>query len=120
MFITGSAPSERADACVAHRIHLAGLPPAEAETITLVFEIMGWQVTAGPAPPCAQSANVPGEAGDAAMEAAPRLAFAAADGIITVVANDPPLNRQLARLGLDRLVSPVRLSVLEELLLFAA
>ena len=50
---------------------------------------------------------------------APRLVLRQTDSVIRVDADNAALAEQLARLGLDRLVLPVSLPALEELLAFA-
>jgi hypothetical protein len=105
------AASERADACSNHCIHLSGLSPDEDEKICLLAEILGWQV----------KREAPGliEPVRGAEEGAGvRLLLRQHDGIIRVEAADPELRQQLARQGLDSLVSPVPLMALEQLLMF--
>jgi hypothetical protein len=53
------------------------------------------------------------------LAGSPRLVLRQTDNVIRVDADDTALADQLARLGLDRLVLPVSLPPLEELLAFA-
>ena len=50
----------------------------------------------------------------------PRLIARLVEEVIHIESDDPDVNRQLARLGFDRLVPPVPLAALEQLLMFAA
>lgn len=95
-----SAPSGRADACTVRQLCLANLPAAEAETIRLMFQIMGWAVIG----------NDPHGS---------RLAMRAQGNIIEVACDDRRLAATLATAGLDRLVMPVSLLALEQLMVFA-
>lgn len=107
MCILWPAASERADACSTRLIALSGLVPDEDEKICLLAEILGWQVARA-------------ERSDGAPQhLTPRLALRQAGGLIMVAADDADLARQLARLGLDRLVTPVPLLALEQLLTLA-
>lgn len=105
MLIHKRAPSERADACRGRQLCLAGLPHAEAEKISLMFEIMGWAVV--------------GDGGPGLQAAESRLAMQRVGNIITVACDDDDVRRTLAAAGLDRLVMPVSLPVLEQLMVFA-
>ena len=99
------APSER-DVCCGGRLCLAEIPIEEAEKISLLFQIMGWSVVS------ADQAVADG-AGSA------RLSMRAAGNIITVACDERPVMAQMAAAGLDRLVMPVSLAALEQLMVFA-
>ena len=98
----GNAPSERADVCNGRQLNLAEIPIEEAEKISLMFQIMGWSVVTDDllAPPA-------------------RLSMQAAGNIIMVACDDRQVMAQLAAAGLDRLVMPVSLPALEQLMVFA-
>ena len=108
MFILQQAASERADACSNRGIILLGLLPGEGEKICLMAEILGWQAHIDVADADPEAAGVPA-----------RLVLRQAGTVICVEAEDGDVARQLARQGLDRLVMPVPLSALEQLLMFA-
>jgi hypothetical protein len=102
------AASVRADAGEGRRISIDGLSPHDRETITLLFEILGWQVvTAGLARLTMPRFTVP------------RLSISGSDGIIHVASDDPDLVPRLAATGLDRLVLPLNLAALEQLAFLA-
>lgn len=84
------------------RVRLAGIPLAEAEKISLLFEILGWSVVE-----------------QDSLTRPPRLAMQARGNIIEVAIDDPELKPLLAAAGLDRLVMPVALPALEQLMVFA-
>lgn len=81
---------------------LSGIPEGEAEKISLLFQILGWTV--------ASSASVAGRA---------RLTMSAVGNIIEVAVDDGGISHVLAAAGLDRLVMPVPLPALEQLMVFA-
>jgi hypothetical protein len=85
-----------------------GLPPDEAESIRLLAEILGWQV----------QEHVDSWLPDAPDEGV-RLVLRHEQGVLRAEAADPGVRRQLARQGLDRLVTPVPLMALEQLFTFA-
>lgn len=92
--------------CQCHQLCLADIPVAEAEKIGLLFEILGWSVAApGPEP--------------AAGATAARLTMRARGNIIEVAIDDGAVAPTLAANGLDRLVMPVPLPALEQLMVFA-
>jgi hypothetical protein len=97
-----SAPSERADVCSNHLVYLTGIPDAEAEKISLLFQILGWSVA------------VPD-----ALHGPARLTMRAVGNIIEVAIDDGGILPTLAAAGLDRLVMPVPLPALEQLMVFA-
>jgi hypothetical protein len=108
-----SAPSERADVCNGRQICLAEIPTEEAEKISLMFQIMGWSVVtddpvATPMIPQPMFGAQPA-----------RLSMQAAGNIITVASDDRRVMAQMAAAGLDRLVMPVSLPALEQLMVFA-
>jgi hypothetical protein len=88
--------------CKGRQVCLADVPSAEAEKIGLMFEILGWSVAAH----------------DGSAETA-RLTMRANGNIIEVTADDRALAPVLAAAGLDRLVMPVSLPALEQLMVFA-
>lgn len=102
------AASVRADACQNRLIILSDLSPDESEKICLLAEILGWQ---------ARVERLGADEG--ASEAAARLVLRQVGTVILVEADDQGVREQLARLGLDRLVPPVPLMALEQLLTFA-
>lgn len=116
MYTIWSAASVRADVCTNRDITLSGVSPDEAEKICLLADILDWQ---------AHAKNIGGDAeGEAegesgAPSASARLTLRQAGLVIRVETDDPELRRQLARMGLDRLVPPVPLLALEQLLMFA-
>ena len=138
MFTLRQATSVRADACTNHRISLSGLWPDEAEKICLLAEILGWQTSVAKPPGEGTGGAKAGVAFRAGAEPSGRLSradliayLAAPDHparlvlrqigtVIRVEADDPGVRRQLARQGLDRLVAPVPLMALEQLLMFAS
>jgi len=85
-----------------HLVCLAGIPDAEAEKISLLFQILGWSV----APPDTVSGRA-------------RLTMSAVGNIIEVAVDDGGISPALAAAGLDRLVMPVPLPALEQLMVFA-
>jgi len=96
--------------CTGRQLCLADLPDETAETISLLFEIMGWQVLT--APPS-------GHRG-----APPRLfmhgdCITQDETIVAVTVDDPEIAAVLAANGLDRLTLPVSLPALEQLMVFA-
>jgi hypothetical protein len=102
------AASVRADAGEGRRISIDGLSPHDRETITLLFEILGWQVeSAGPVRLAMPHIT------------APRLSITGHGGIIHVASDDPDLVPRLAATGLDRLVRPLNLAALEQLAVLA-
>lgn len=109
MAINQVAPVEGTGVGTRRRVALVGLPPAQAEIVGLMFAILGWEV----ADMCA----------DCLSAAPPRLLMEARDGIIHVRAGDPALASTLAPVlaanGLDRLVMPVSLPALEQLMVVA-
>ena len=108
MALAGIAASVRADACEQRRISIAGLSPVDTETISLLFEILGWRlVPAGPIACSARSAS------------GARLSVTRQGAIIHVDTDDPDLAQQLATNGLDRLVPPLNIAALEQLSMFA-
>lgn len=88
--------------CNGRQLNLAEIPIEEAEKISLMFQIMGWSVVTDDllAPPA-------------------RLSMQAAGNIIMVASDDRQVMAQLAAAGLDRLVMPVSLPALEQLMVFA-
>jgi hypothetical protein len=98
------AASVRADAGEVRLLRIDGLLPHDSETITLLFEILGWQVLA-----VRDGCALMGE----------RLSMIMAGGIIHVITDDPELAPRLAATGLDRLVPPVSLAALEQLSVLA-
>lgn len=108
MTLASIAASVRADAGEGRRISIDGLSPHDRETITLLFEILGWQVVA---------------AGLSRLSltglSAARLSITGAGGIIHVTSDDPDLAPRLAATGLDRLVPPVNVAALEQLAVLA-
>ena len=102
------AASERADACTSRNIILSGVSPDEAEKICLLAEILDWQ---------AHARGIAGQPGVTLASA--RLVLRQSGVVIRVETDDPALRQQLARMGLDRLVPPVPLLALEQLLMFA-
>lgn len=160
MDISCPAASVRVDACSRRCITLVGLPPEDALHISLLADILGWQVhmvsidqpdPASPArasgrahghhsPAAEQSQRVPpfDQIGDpsptfavldraAATQVHPGRAAAAPGGLVLQMAgrvirvhcDDVLVSRQLAAMGLDRLVPPVPLHALEQLLMLA-
>lgn len=152
------AASVRVDACSRRCITLVGLPPEDALHISLLAEILGWQVhmvsfdpDASPGPaaaamqPCvhdpANVVDVPPVAGadpigeafifalvlDRAVATQVHGGPASAGGLVLhmvartihVTCDDAVVSRQLAAMGLDRLVPPVPLCAIEQLLVFA-
>lgn len=102
VLIQKSAPSVRADVCNGHLVCLSGIPWAEAEKISLLFEILGWSVT-----------------DDANWDRPARLTLSGNGDIIDVAIDDDAIAPILATAGLDRLVMPVSLPALEQLMVFA-
>jgi hypothetical protein len=102
----------RADVCTNRDITLSGVSPDEAEKICLLADILDWQAHAKTV-----GGDAEGESG--VPTAAARLTLRQAGTVIRVETDDPELRRQLARMGLDRLVPPVPLLALEQLLMFA-
>jgi hypothetical protein len=97
------AASVRADAGASRRISVGGLSPDDTELVTLMFEILGWQV--------AHACPADGEdAADGAL-----LAMRLVDGVVRVATVDRGLAPRLAATGLDRLVTPLNLAALEHL-----
>lgn len=88
--------------CKGHQLRLAGVPLAEAEKISLLFEILGWSV--------AEQDSLAGPA---------RLTMRANGNIIEVAIDDSGMAPLLAAAGVDRLVMPVSLPALEQLMVFA-
>jgi hypothetical protein len=88
--------------CDGRQVCLAGIPFAEAEKISLLFEILGWSVTMQ----------------DGRADTA-RLTLRANGNIIEVAIDDSGVAPMLAAAGLDRLVMPVSLPALEQLMVFA-
>ena len=122
VFILRQAASERADACTNHRISLSGLAPDEAEKIFLLAEILGWQARIANGVAVGVAGAACGADADCDSEAAvspPRLVLRQVGGVIRAEADDPGVRQQLACQGLDRLVAPVSLIALEQLLMFA-
>jgi hypothetical protein len=98
------AASVRADAGECRRLSIRGLPPDAADVVTLLFEILGWQVVTAGTEKAAfgtRFAMTPGEM--------------PGDGVVHVTTDDPALTQRLAATGLDRLVLPFSLAALEQL-----
>ena len=93
-----SVSPDGGDAALVRTAHLVDMPEGAGEIITLMLEILGWQ-------------QVPRERA--------RLCLRGADGVIAVEAACPVVARQLAANGLDRLVLPVALPALEQLMVVA-
>lgn len=142
MFNGGIAPLGRADACAKQTVRLDNVPWAEAEKIILVFMILGWQVSmARPAgliaaadlfatslspPPPSRTGRGQFDqptadllADSAADSERPRLVLRGEDRIIRVTTADPALVPVLAAAGVDRLVMPVALPAIEQLMVLA-
>ncbi|WP_353216150.1 hypothetical protein [Sandarakinorhabdus sp.] len=146
VFNGGIAPLGRADACAKQTVRLDNVPWAEAEKIILVFMILGWQVSmARPAgliaaadlfatspspspPPPSPSWAGKGQfdqltadllADSSADSERPRLVLRGEDRIIRVTTADPALVPVLAAAGVDRLVMPVALPAIEQLMVLA-
>jgi hypothetical protein len=82
------------------RTYSLDVPPGEAaDTVQLMFEILGWRPVA---------------AADR-----PRLQLRGTDPMLTVAADEPALAAVLARNGLDRLLLPLSLPALEQLMVCA-
>ncbi len=96
----------RAEADAAHLVAIDLPPSDDAECARLLFEILGWQlVTANPGQPAPRLQLVAPPDGEASM--------------ILVATGDPALADVLARNGLDRLMRPLSLAALEQLVVFA-
>lgn len=108
MALAGIAASVRADACEGRRISIAGLSAVDAETIALLFEILGWQLV-----PAGQERH------RSLYGNFPRLSVRRRGGIVHVDTDDPHLALRLAANGLDRLVPPLNIAALEQLAMFA-
>ncbi len=89
----------RAGASERNCLSVDNLSPDETELIMLLFEILGWRVVTA----------------KAKQQRGARLRMARVDGVIQVATDDPALARQLARAGLDRLVTPLNLAAMEHL-----
>jgi len=92
--------------CCGVQLCLDEIPIEEFEKISLMFQIMGWSV-------------VSDERAVAAGAPPARLSMRAAGNIITVACDERPVMAQMAAAGLDRLVMPVSLTALEQLMVFA-
>lgn len=88
--------------CKSRQLCLAGIPWAEAEKISLLFQILGWSV-----------------AEDDGMGDPARLTMRARGNIIEVAIDDSGMAPSLVAAGLDRLVMPVSLPALEQLMVVA-
>lgn len=85
---------------VAARTYSIDMPAGDAaDTVRLLFEIMGWQVQAA--------------------AAGPRLRLHGDDRMLCADTDDPALAAVLARNGLDRLLLPLALPALEQLMVCA-
>lgn len=105
--------SVRADVRSSRRIILSGVSPDEAEKTCLLAEILGWDAM------MVEPHEFACSSGAADLRASARLVLRQPGTVIVVETSEPALGRQLARMGLDRLVLPVPVQALEQLLVFA-
>lgn len=115
MLTRDAAPLGRASECESNVVFLDTLPWPEADKIMLIFSILGWQVQ-GLDVDAGQIDN-PGAAGP--EHSGPRLMLRGGDTVIHVTTADSALTPVLAAAGLDRLVMPVALPALEQLMVLA-
>ena len=108
MFTANDVPVRRGSTDGA-RLLMIDMPAGEeAETVRLMFEILGWQVVDAADP--VDGAQPMGGA---------RLHARAAGRVLVVHSGDARLRGLLARHGLDRLTLPPALPALEQLMLLA-
>ncbi|OYQ27631.1 hypothetical protein CHU93_10215 [Sandarakinorhabdus cyanobacteriorum] len=108
MYIANDVPSRHAG-CHEVRSVWIDLPPGdERDKLWLMFEILGWQVS-GPA--AAGGHDKPAQ--DC------RLQLCSRGRVVAVATTDHQLAAVLARQGLDRLIMPVALPALEQLMVVA-
>lgn len=108
------AASVRADAGAIRRISIDGLSPHDTELVTLLFQILGWQVVAA-GPDGVGDGVADGDGNSDGDGDTARLIMRQGDDVVQVHAADDELAARMAATGLDRLAMPLNLAALEHL-----